>query len=230
MSTRDLVDLESGRYSTQGESRFFGRLRIDVKAGRPLEAGMLRQPGQDFYVPVVLGLHVTLRDEIRRRVYDEVEGRVAQEALQSTEHTTQRKSEAFGVSGEGEVVVVAPRGDKYLERAARGEGAERNEFVAHLDDTLSHGRLALDRVADQARAVSRKVLAREIELCPHHRGEDRHRHDLRVGMVLTRASGGTVILERQHVFDALISRELDDASGVCVQQISNLLDGTCGDV
>ena len=81
MITRDLVDRESGRYSTQGESRFFGRLCIYVKAGSPLEARMMRQSGQDFYVPVVLGLHVASRDEIRRRVYDEVEGGIPQKAL-----------------------------------------------------------------------------------------------------------------------------------------------------
>src|SRR5436190_13025088 len=87
----------------QKGSGLFGQDRVDVKAAPPFESGNSRQAGYDFQVPVVMRQFLGVE---RRRMDDEVIGRVVQRQFELAENRLQDHSHFFD-SLSGNVLVMA---------------------------------------------------------------------------------------------------------------------------
>src|SRR5262245_23140148 len=109
-----------------------GRHRIHVEATAAVRTAQRGEPGRDLEVPVIIRA-LALRE--RRAVEQELEGRIAERALELAEHAAQRAREVAQLRGtrvlEGRR--VPSRQDPGLEREARGERREAQDVLG-LDD------------------------------------------------------------------------------------------------
>ena len=153
---------------------FFGRGRVDIKAGTPLKAGNFRELRNDFDVPVVMIVDLFAD---RRSVDHEVIRRAVEDGVEPHQGVLQHAREA---RVHGALIVFVGRAvhlgkQPHLERKPRGIRSQRDEMIVFADDALAGVAFLTNDVTKDAALFFIVIVPAAIHLFTHAPGHDGQR-------------------------------------------------------
>src|SRR5713101_4034880 len=217
--THNNLDSRGDRVCFAQKARgFFRRRWIDVEARAPLEAGDLRELGNNLNVPVivVVGLFTDRRGMDHQIISGTVQNRVETQQ-RILHHPRQRRIDGALIVLEGRAVDL--RQNPHLKRKPRRIRGEGDEMLVVADYPYAGVLLLADDVAEDAAFFLVVVVPAAFHLLVDQLRHDGQGNELRVRMLQRGASRFAVILEDQDVAEALVVLQVEHAVAIRPEDI-----------